>query len=154
MLLSLLVIAVFFTGCTPPCTTTTQYKTEYVDTQEVEEYRTPLKYEIVGKPTSDGSFEGINYIRIGKVSVKNTDSETGEFVVSQTIDTLKDQPVTKETRKTIKAGETLMFDEKFDVEMGEDIDYSYKVTPESIIKTRTVTKQKPVTIAYNQTICS
>jgi len=154
MILLLIFAVVFFTGCTPQCTTTTQYTTEYVDSQEVEEYRIPLKYELVGEPSYAGSLKGINYVRTGKVSVKNTDLETGEFVVSQTIDTLNDQPITKDTRKTIKAGETLSFEEEFDVDFGEDVDYSYKVTPESVVKTRTKTVKKPVTVAYNQTTCS
>ena len=149
----MIIAIVFFTGCKPTCITTTQYKTEYVDSQEVEEYRIQLKYEIVGKPSAADKF-GINYIKAGKISVKNTDSETGEFVVSQTIDTLNDQPVTKETRKTIKAEETLTFEEEFDVDLGEDTEYSYKVVPESITKTRTKAVKKPVTIAYNQTTCS
>jgi len=154
MILLLIFAVVFFTGCTDKCITTTKYKTEYVDFQEVEKYRTPLKYEIVGKPSAQGSLKGINYIRIGIVSIKNTDLETGEFVVSQTIDTLEDQPVTKGTRRTIKAGETLPFEEEFDVDLGEDVVYSYKVNPESVVKTRTKTVKKPVTIAYNQTTCS
>ena len=66
---------------------------------------------------------------------------------------MKKPPVTKETRRTIKAGEIILFEEEFDVDFGEDIDYSYKVTPESIKKQRVRTVAKPVTVYFNQTIC-
>ena len=153
MILSVIIISVvFFTGCTPKCITTIQYQTGYVDTQEVEEYRTFLKYELVGTPSAEGILKGLNYVRIGKVSVKNTDLESGEFVVSQTISKFKGK-LTNKTTRIIHAGETLIFEAEFDVDLGEKIDHNYSITSESIVKTRIKTVKKPVTIAYNQTTC-
>ena len=85
------------------------------------------------------------------VVVRNVDSETGTFTVSQTFRTLNRAPKTMQSSQYIIPSEIKTFHEEFDIDLGEDFNVDYTVAPSQktltrvVTKYRTVTKYKPIT---------
>ena len=148
MIFVLVFALVFISGCCKtvevPYTGVEDY-TVQVPYEEQESYTTELEYEVVDSKATGSSSGFLNYVTKGTVKIRNTDIETGEFIVEQTFDTLNDDPVTYKTKKRITAGETVEFIETYDSELGEDVKLTYNVIPSSITKFRTVTKYRTET---------
>ena len=123
--------------------------------QVTEEYQVPMKYEVVSAtediatPSDDFAFtvvEGVAVYKdvttIGEVAIRNVDSETGMFVVTQTFKTLSGQETTKYSSQYIMSGETKKFREEYTAKPSEDAHVKYSVQASSKTMTRTVTKYK------------
>lgn len=136
----LALVTIMLNGCCETVIDKEEYTNE-VPYEEQEAYTEELTYQLVDNKTRSG-MSGLNYVVRGIVSVKNTDIETGEFTVEQTFTTLTDAPVTLKTTKRITAGETLTFEEVYDLDYNEDVTHEVKVIPNSITKFRTVTKYR------------
>lgn len=111
--------------------------------QATEEYTVDLKYENTAKSsTSNTNFD---VKAVGEVSIRNVDSETGRFAVSQTFTTLKRPSQTLTTSYYIMPGETKTFEEEYDIDFGEDFKMTYIVTPGQKTLIRQVTAYRDVT---------
>jgi len=112
--------------------------------QDTESYQENLKYESVG--TKTGTFlKGFDVWAFGEVPVRNVDSETGKFVVSQTFSTLNGGLKTYTVTQYIMPGETKTFRSEHDIDAGEDFNMKFVITPGTKTLTRTVTKFRDVT---------
>jgi len=108
--------------------------------QATEEYQVPLKYEYSGMQTT--TLHGFDVWAVGEVTIKNVDSETGLFTVSQTFTTLNRQTQTKSSSHYVMSGESVIFHEEYDISLGEDFKMTYTVQPPTKTLTRTVTKYR------------
>ena len=104
--------------------------------QATEEYRVPLKYEVVST-TKDTTLHGFDVWATADV-----DSETGTFTVTQTFKTLNRQPQTLQSSQYIMPAEMKGFHHEFDINLGEDFNVDYTITPSEKILTRTITKYR------------
>lgn len=106
--------------------------------QATEEYQVDLRYEARGETETDNP--GFDVVAIGRVFVRNVDSETGLFTVQQTFKTLNGMSPTYSSTHYVMPGETKVFEETYDVDWGEDFSMQYTVEPGQKTLTRTVTK--------------
>ena len=112
--------------------------------QAIEEYQVPLKYEVISA-TKGTTLHGLDVWATSDVEVRNVDSETGTFTVSQTFRTLNRAPKTMQSSQYIIPAEIKTFHEEFDIDLGEDFNVDYTVTPSEKTLTRTVTKYRTIT---------
>lgn len=110
--------------------------------ETTEEYSVDLKYEVV-EDTKTTIFKGILDVwAVGIVKVKNVDSETGEFTVTQIFKTLEDGETSLKSAHYIMPGEAIEFREEYDISSGEDFTVQYQVIPGTKKETRIVTKYR------------
>tara|TARA_Y100000310_G_C20586634_1_gene765759 strand:- start:539 stop:1153 length:615 start_codon:yes stop_codon:yes gene_type:complete len=116
-----------------------------------------LKYSHFGEGRASYS-ELFNVRYKGIVTVKNVDSETGYFTVEMKFKTL-DGIVMKSTGGYVQSGESREFNIYYDIDVGEDVDFSYNVNPGTktitspVTKYRTVTKTRTVTKYKTEEVC-
>ena len=129
-----------FTGLaiTSPIKTCKNIEVPY---QATEEYRVPLKYEVVSA-TKETTLNGFDVWAVSDVIVRNVDSETGTFIVTQTFKTLNKAPQTFQSNQYIMPGEKKDFHEEFDINLGEDFNVDYRINPSEKTLTRVVTKYR------------
>lgn len=121
-----------------------EYYTEREPYQAIEEYDVDLKYSVI-EAYHRGSISQITNYRVkGIVSVKNVDSETGLFTVKMTFTTLNRDKKTLSSSKYIMPGETVEFNQYYDINLGEDVNFVYQVIPDQKTLTRIVTKYRDV----------
>lgn len=127
------------------------------DTQEpyqaTEEYQVDMKYEVVTGSKSTFN-KGFDVWARGDVTIRNVDTETGMFTVSQTFKTLSDPAQTFTSNQYIMSGESKAFTEQYDVDLSEDFNVNYVVTPAKKTLTRTVTKYRTVTSYRTERQCN
>ena len=117
-------------------------KTVDVPYQVAEEYDVNLKYEVV-EASRTTTFKGfLDVWALGIVKVRNVDSETGTFTVTQFFKTLERGEKSFQSSQYIMPGETKEFEEEYDITTGEDFTVQYRVIPGTKKETRTVTKYK------------
>jgi len=109
--------------------------------QATEEYQEPFMHEDINT-----TFTTLNdpdtEIAVGEVNVRNVDSETGLFTVTQTFTRPGEEPQTKSTTRYIMSGESVAFQEEFDIVLGEEYNIAFTVESPTKTMTRTVTKTK------------
>ncbi|MAG08159.1 hypothetical protein CMO89_01695 [Candidatus Woesearchaeota archaeon] len=129
-----------FTGfaITNPIKTCKEVQVPYQDT---EEYQAPLKYTVM-EAYDKGDIRGFDYKVKGIVKIKNVDSETGKFTVKMSFTTLNKGTRTLSSSKYIMPGEVIEFNEYYDVNLGEDVNFDYSIVPGEKTLTRTVTKYR------------
>ena len=106
-----------------------------------EEYQVPLKFEVLSAKKGTTT-HGFDVWATADVVVRNVDSETGTFTVSQTLTTLNEAPQTKQSTHYIVTTESFTYHEEFDVDLGEDFNINYEVTPSKKTLSRTITKYR------------
>ena len=106
-----------------------------------EEYQVPLKYEVVSA-TKDTTLHGFDVWATSDVVVRNVDTETGTFIVTQTFKTLNKPPQTLERSQYVMPAEMKTFHQEFDISIGEDFNVEYIIDPSEKTLTRTVTKYR------------
>lgn len=117
-------------------------KTVDVPYQVTEEYDVPLKYE-VADASKTTTFKGVLDVwAVGIVKIRNVDSETASFTVTQMFKTLEDEETSSKSTQYIMPGETKEFREEYDITSGEDFTVQYQVIPGTKKETRTVTKYR------------
>ena len=108
--------------------------------QGFEDVEVDLKYEHSGDGKANyGELFNVRYK--GTVTIKNVDSETGYFKVIMYFRTL-DGTVTRETGGYIQPGEIKEFEIYHDIDLGDDVEFSYNVIPGTKIVTKPVTKYR------------
>jgi len=112
--------------------------------QAIEEYQVDLKYEVI-KTSSEETYHSFDAWATGKVTIRNVDSESGLFTVEQTFKTLNRNSETKMVSTYIMPGEEKDFISEIDIDLGEDFNANYKVTPPKKTLSKTVTKYRDVT---------
>ena len=112
--------------------------------QAIEEYQVPLKYEVISA-TKGTTLHGLDVWATSDVVVRNVDSETGTFTVSQAFRTLNRAPKTMQSSQYIIPAEIKTFHEESDIDLGEDFNVDYSINPSEKTLTRTVTKYRTIT---------
>ena len=109
-----------------------------------------LKYEII-ESTTTTTDKGFDIWAVGKVTIRNMDSETGSFKVEQYFSTLNDPKITRTSSQYIMQGESNIFREQVDIDLFEDFSMEYRVYPGTKIITKQVTKYRTVTMYRSET---
>ena len=109
--------------------------------QATEEYKVPLKYEVVSAAKGT-TLHGLDVWATSDVEVRNVDTETGTFAVAQTFRTLNRASQTLQSSQYVMPAEMKKFHQEFDINLGEDFNVDYTVTPSEKTLTRTVTKYR------------
>ncbi|MBW2989125.1 hypothetical protein KY358_02275 [Candidatus Woesearchaeota archaeon] len=122
----------------------TEYYLEREPYQAIEEYNVDLKYQVVESYHRGSISDPFNYKEKGIIRVKNVDSETGIFKVEMTFTTLDRGRKTLSSTKYIMSGETVEFNQYYDIDLGEDVNFNYRVIPGKKTLTRTVTKYRDI----------
>lgn len=124
-----------------------------------ENIQVPLKYEVTSA-VKDTTFKGFDVWAYGEVTVRNVDTETGTFIVEQTITTLNSLPSTKRSSHYIMPGESKNFREEYDIKSGEDYNIKYtveagtKTVIQQVTKYRTITKYRTETKYKQEEQCN
>jgi len=116
------------------CKTCTTVQVPY---DSVENYQVDMKFEQSGSKGT--TLHGLDVWAYGNVNIRNVDSETGAFTVAQTFTTLNRPSQTLTSTQYVMPGETKTFHQEYDINLGEDFNMNYVVTPAQKTLTRTVT---------------
>jgi len=104
---------------------------------------------------SEGGFDGFNYVTYGKVNIENQDTTSGTFVVNCNFKTLY-KTLTDSDRIFINPGESKTATCKGDTSLGENVIFSYSITPgtKTVFETRykDVTKYRDKKVQEPQTV--
>jgi len=125
-------------------------KEEY---QGFEDVDVNLKYETMSASSRESYSELFNVRYKGMVNLKNVDDETGHFNVKMTFETLDDGIFKDSIGGYIQPGESKEFEIYYDIDAGEDVDWSYVITPGTKTITKPVTKHRIVTKYRPETVC-
>ncbi len=131
-----------------PVTVTYQEEETYVDKEPYtvqEPYQVQvekdLQYNVVNA-YQKGGLSGLNWMTWGYVVLENSDTEPGTFIVNCNFRTLK-RSFTDSDRVYILPGESKTATCEADTDYGEDVEFTYTVTPGT--KTVTETRYREVT---------
>lgn len=96
----------------------------------------PLEYNVLDYGKSPGSAGFLNYAVNGWVQIENEDDEAGTFTVSCNFETLNGN-YRDSDKVYISPGDTVTANCQADTSLGEDVIFSYSVTPgtKTVIKT-------------------
>jgi len=154
LIVAVLLLLVVAGASALPVTVTYQEDETYTDTEPYtvqEPYQVqveqPLSYDPVRVSATDG-LQGFNWVASRHIALANTDTEPGTFTVHCTFRTLH-KTLSDSARVYILPGESKTATCTADTDYGEDIDFTYTVTPGTKLVTQTrqrdVTKYREVT---------
>jgi len=110
--------------------------------QTQQQVQVNLQYTISDAHYS-GGLSGLNWMTTGYVSIYNADTEPGTFIVDCNFRTLE-RTFTPQTRVYALPGETKTASCEADTNLGEDVEFTYIVTPGQKTITQTVTQYRTV----------
>jgi len=109
--------------------------------QDTEAYASYLQAQAISSTLEKPWNMNLGFYALGKVALKNVDNRAGWFTVTFNWETLNDEG-TDNVRHYIEPDETITFESVYDIDMGEDVKYTYTYVSDQVQNTRTVTKYR------------
>jgi hypothetical protein len=148
LFLGLILLTGFIVGCNKTNKTIdTPCKLIDIPYQVTEDYQVPMKYEFVDAHINvrDGDLMAArdnDLWAVSTVVVRNVDSETGMFLVTQSLKTSRDPEINLSSSEYIMSGETRNFTEFYKITSSIGRTLSFSIHEPNKTLTRTVTKYR------------
>jgi hypothetical protein len=114
---------------------------EQIPYQDTEAYTSYVQSQVISATTETPWNLELGYYALGKVKLRNIDNKASWFTITFNWETLNDKH-TDYVRHYIEPDETVTFESIYNIDMGEDVKYTYTYQSDVVQETRTVTKYR------------